>query len=325
MSANGLASDRTNNLRQGRSALRRRLAIGVVALTLGATAVMTPAVIPAAGAQDATPAAGAEAGAEVWVDAVLPTGVLAEGVPRTLGAFRVVWDAGAASRFAGGTPGFGVNCVLDGEWAFRPDEEETVVRAGAGGMPEAAPAGAETIIGVGDCAVLRQDGARDERNAGDGPTELLVVVLIPDETPPPEGGPEPLEFGPLGYVYAGNWSRAPDGPAAPLRFALERATLAPGASRSVPAPAGDALVVVTEGALGLTAEGGEPLVERGVSWTSEMPAPVPAGSETVLATTDTAHVPDGTAVELRNGGDGPATFWLVTIEPLEASAATPAA
>jgi quercetin dioxygenase-like cupin family protein len=88
--------------------------------------------------------------------------------------------------------------------------------------------------------------------------------------------------------------------------------------------AGDAIIPVTDGTLGLTAMGGEPLVERGVSFTSEMPTPAPEGSETLLEAGDSAHIPDGTVVTLRNPGTAPVSWWFVTVVPVE-EAATPSA
>lgn len=322
MGMNHAPRDRITIGQYGVSAWRRRLVTGTLALAIASITLVLPAANPGAIAQDAT---SWPAETEIWVDTVVPATALPGDVRQTLVVVRVVWDEGAVSRFAEGTPGFGVNCVIGGSWGFRPDQDEAVVRAGGAGAHETAPAGVETTLAAGDCAILRQSIDRDERNAGEDPVEFLALALIPDETPPPEGGPEPLEIGPLGFIYAGNWSRTPAGPAGPIQFAMNRMTLAPGASRSETVSAGDALIIVTDGILNLAPDGGSLLVERAVSWTSEGPAPVAAGSETELATTDSAHVQEGASVELRNHGDTPASWWFVTIAPLEEPVATPGA
>ena len=88
---------------------------------------------------------------------------------------------------------------------------------------------------------------------------------------------------------------------------------------------GDALIAFTDGTLGLTAMGGEPLVERAVSFTSDMPTAAPEGSETMLEAGDSAHIPDGTAFTLRNPGNAPISWWFVTVLPVATEPATPVA
>ena len=171
---------------------------------------------------------------------------------------------------------------------------------------------------------LHTDVHRGEHNVGTGPVDFVGVVIIPEETPPPTGAPEPIEFGPMGYIYGGHWSRTADAPTGPIHFALRHITLAPGASLPEQTVVGDALIAVTDGTLGLTPAGGEPLVERGVSFTSDMPTPVSEGSETVLEAGDSAHIPDGTAFTPRNSGNAPLSWWFVTVVPVEETA-TPVA
>jgi len=257
---------------------------------------------------------------ETWFEATIPADALPSGGPVFLGLFRIVWDQGAGYRFQESAPGVGVNCVLSGQYAFRPDVDELILPADARAAPAAAPAGTETTLGPGDCALLHQDVHRDERNAGTGPVEFVAVVIIPEETPPPAGAPEAIEFGPMGYIYGGHWSRTANAPTGPIRLTLRRLTLAPAASAQEQTVVGDALIAVTDRTLGLTPAGGEPLVERGVSFTSDMPTAVPEGDETLLEAGDSAHIPDGTVFTLRNSGDAPTSWWFVTVMPLEQTA-----
>jgi quercetin dioxygenase-like cupin family protein len=259
---------------------------------------------------------------ETWFETTIPGDALPPGGPVFLGLFRIVWDEGAGYRFQEDAPGVGVNCVLSGRFAFRPDVDELFVPADARQEPVAAPAGTETKLEPGDCALLHQDVHRDERNAGTGPVDFVAVVILPEETPPPAGAPEAIEFDPLGYIYGGQWAKTPAGPTGPIHLTLRRMTLAPGASVPEQTVLGDAIIPVTGGTLSLTAMGGEPLVERGVSFTSDMPTAVPKGSETVLEAGDSAHIPDGTVFTLRNTGDAPTSWWFVTVVPI-AEAGTP--
>ncbi len=262
---------------------------------------------------------------EVWVDTVVPAEALPPSGPVFLGLFRIAWDEGAGYRYQEDVPGVAVNCVLAGRFAFRPDVDELFIPANAHQEPVVAPAGEETTLEPGDCALLHQDVHRDERNAGTGPVDWVAVVVLPENTPPPANGPEAIAFDPLGYIYGGQWADTPAGPTGPMHLTLRRITLAPGASMPEQTVLGDAIIPVTDGTLGLTAIGGEPLVERAVSFTSDMPTAVPEGSETVLQAGDSAHVQDGTAYTLRNPGEAPAVWWLVTVAPVAAETATPAA
>jgi len=194
------------------------------------------------------------------------------------------------------------------------------VGAGAEAVPAAAAT--ETALDAGDCAILHQDVPRDERNSGAEPVELLAITLLPDNTPPPANGPEAREFAPVGFLYAGNWSETPAGPDGPRHVTLRQMSLAPGASAAMPTIAGDSLLMVTSGTLGMTPSSGMPLVERAVSFESEAPSTVDADVETVLQTGDSAHFQDGTTVAIHNASDEIATYWLLALEPV-GGAATP--
>lgn len=150
-------------------------------------------------------------------------------------------------------------------------------------------------------------------------------MILPDGTPPPAGAPEAIEFGPMGYIYAGHWSGTAWAPTGPLRLALRRATLAPGAAAPEATVTGEALLAVSDGSLGLTPAGGEPLVERGVDFDSYMLTPVDEGGETVLEAGDSAHILNDTTIVLRNPGNAPVSWWLVTVEPIVEDSGTPAA
>ena len=303
--------------RNGIAPALRRWPSLVLALVVGFFLVTKP-VHHAAASDSATPTAGFVE--EIWVDAEAPAGAQPGDGPQSLAVFRVVWDTGAGYRFQEKTPGLGINCVLDGQWSFRPDRDELVVRAGAEPVP--APAATETALDARDCAILHQDVPRDERNSGTESVEFLAIALLPDNTPPPANGPEALEFAPVGFLYAGNWSGTPDGPDGPRHVTLRQIALAPDASAAMPTVAGNTLLMVTSGTLGITPSGGKPLVERAVSFESEAPAPVDADVETVLETGDSAHFQDGTTIAIHNASDEPATYWLLTLEPV-GGAATP--
>jgi mannose-6-phosphate isomerase-like protein (cupin superfamily) len=262
---------------------------------------------------------------EVWVDVTVPAEALPPSGPVFLGLFRIVWEEGAGYRYQEDVPGVAVDCVVSGALTFRPAQDIAVIRAEARQASERVAAETETLLDPGDCVVIGTDVHRDEHNAGNGPVDFVGVVIIPDNTPPPAGAPEAIAFGPLGYIYGGHWSGTADAPAGPIELGLRRVTLGPGASLPQQTRAGDALIAVGEGALGLTATGGTPLVERAVSFTSPMGSPIAEGSETVLEAGDSAHIQDGTAFTLRNPGEAPATWWLVTVAPVAAETATPAA
>ena len=261
---------------------------------------------------------------EVWFEATIPADALPPSGPVFLGLFRIVWEEGAGYRYQENAPGVAIDCVVSGQLAFRPDVDELLIRADSRQEPVVAPGGEETTLGPGDCMLLHADVHRDEHNVGTGPVDFVGVVITPEETPPPTGAPEAIEFGPMGYIYGGHWSRTADAPTGPIHLALRRATLAPGASAPEQTVVGDALVAVTDGTLSLTAMGGELLVERGVSFTSDMPTAAPEGSETVLEPGDSAHIPDGTVFTLRNSGNAPGSWWFVTVMPVVSEPGTPA-
>jgi mannose-6-phosphate isomerase-like protein (cupin superfamily) len=291
-------------------------------IILTMAAVLTPMLTTDVVAQDdGTPVAATE---EVWFEATVPAEALPQTGPVFLGLFRIVWDEGAGYRSQEDAPGVAIDCVVSGQLAYRPDGDELLIRADARQEPVVAPGGEETTLGPGDCMLLHTDVHRDERNVGTEPVNFFAVVIIPEETPPPAGAPEAIEFGPLGYIYGGHWSLTADAPTGPIRLALRRIILAPEVSVPEQTVLGDALIAVTDGTLGLTAMGGEPLVERAVSFTSDMPTPAPEGSETVLEAGDSAHIPDGTVFTLRNPGNAPVSWWFVTVVPVE-EAGTPVA
>jgi hypothetical protein len=261
---------------------------------------------------------------EVWVDVTVPAEALPPSGPVFLGLFRIAWDEGAGYRYQEDAPGVAVDCVLAGRFAFRPDVDELFIPADAHQEPVVAPAGEETTLEPGGCALLHQEVHRDERNAGTGPVDWVAVVVLPENTPPPANGPEAIAFGPMGYIYVGHWSGGASGPDGPLRLGLRRVTLAPGASLPTQTQIGDALIAVADGTLGLTATGGMPVVERAVSFTSPMGSPIPEGSETTIAAGDSAHIQEGTAYTLRNAGNAPVSWWLVTVVPIEDHLGTPA-
>jgi quercetin dioxygenase-like cupin family protein len=175
----------------------------------------------------------------------------------------------------------------------------------------------ETTLEPGDCALLHQNVHRAEGNAGTGPVDFVAVVINPDETQPPANAPEALEVGPMGYIDTGNWAQTGLAPAGPIRLTLRRFTLAPGASLPEQTQVGDALIALREGMLGVTTIDGQPFVQRGVAFDSPEPTPATEGSETTLEAGDAAHVQPGTTITLRNSGDAPARWWLVTAEPVE--------
>jgi mannose-6-phosphate isomerase-like protein (cupin superfamily) len=282
---------------------------------LGAAEAATPG-------PPSTPTAGITE--ETWFETTIPADALPPSGPVFLGLFRIVWEEGAGYRYQENAPGVAIDCVVSGQLAFRPDVDELLIRADARQEPVAAPGGEETTLEPGDCMLLHTDVHRDEHNVGAGPVDFVGVVIIPEQTPPPAGAPEAIEFGPMGYIYGGHWSRTANAPSGPIHLALRRVTLAPGASVPEQTVVGDALIAVTDGALGLTAAGGEPLVERGVSFTSDMPTAVPEGSETPLEAGDSAHVSDGTVFMLRNPGNAAVSWWFVTVVPV-AGAGTPVA
>jgi hypothetical protein len=283
---------------------------------LTAAAVLMASSAGSAAQDTATPAAGLTE--EVWAETTVSADALPQDVPAYLGLFRVVWPAGAAYRYQEDVPGIGIDCLVSGEFTTLPERDVLVVRAAAEGVPTPAPAATETAIAPGDCVIAGTDVPREERNSGEGQAEFLSLMIIPGNTLLGEDVPEPLLIDDLGFIYEGQWSGTMDAPAGPLRLGLRRMTLAPGADPLKVSTAGDALFAVTSGTLGFTPLEGLSRVERGVSATSDMPIPVVTGQEALLAPGDAAHAQDGTRLALRNAGDGPATWWLVTVEPIAA-------
>jgi hypothetical protein len=244
-------------------------------------------------ADDATPAVSPTAGG-VTVEDLYAFSLPASAVPDAVG--------GAAFLRFTVAPGtsfdFSVTCwvspavdawyVEAGSFAIRPAAPATLVRAasGSGAPGEAVAAEEEVVLGPGDLLVYvglpPVPGAF--RNLGPEPVSGLVFGVWGTEVAacPPSGMVEPW----LEYLDGSMWTL----PLGPLAVALQRVTLAPGAS--IPLPA--------------AAPGGTLAFHH-----------VEAGSPTEEGA--------GATRRLANTGDEPLVALILTIDPAGAGAGTPEA
>jgi hypothetical protein len=232
----------------------------------------------------------------------------------TLARLSFAPGAGAGGLLSAGPT---VLLIERGALTYRALESTTLTRASTGGTERSIVSAEQvTTLVVGD-AVLVPPGIRYElHNDGVIPAEVLGVALVPSFAIVEAHGQPPArppEFAPFLSVDAISIKPPPDVQLlargvidasllpGPIVVTVGRATLAPGA-RVVPAASETLLLAVEGGSLGLA------------------PATASADAEERIAVLgDGADLAKGSAVRLRNAGDGPLVLLVLTLARAEAA------
>jgi mannose-6-phosphate isomerase-like protein (cupin superfamily) len=220
----------------------------------------------------------------------------------TDGGFVVLLvDAGRLTvRLEGAAPG--AEMVAGGNLAM----------AGKGLVP-----GTDQALDRGDALAIPYGWRFAVANEGQAPAAALVVVAdIPGTV---TGAAAWASLAPTGVAHAVlAFGPAPSLPAGTATVRVGRAALAPGAALPAPRVGVVELAAVEEGALALTADGGD-------AWVVALPNAMArrADGETVPAGGGVL-VEAGTAASYRPAGNGPLALLLVTIAPTTGAATAPA-
>ena len=228
----------------------------------------------------------------------------------------------------------GANVGVD-RWSFRPGPDELVMAARSGptvaqvevgqltlrvdgpatlargpaGQPEPVTPGDELDVAPGDRVEAAAGTGFALRNAGAGPAAALMLYAVPAE----EWVEHPFEkFSLYNQMAISHDARAvindPDLPTGPVRVALERRTLPPGAALDGYPIDGVAAISVESGEMGLTLTGGR------------VPYPLREGEERIFrGPTFVLQIPNlrgGQVAGLRNAGTEPVVMFELSVVPV---------